>query len=154
MAKGNKTKGNNQRLHKQVKRIQFVAIISFVLALVATFLMHMTVESLLSHTEGNSLAGPLCSSSSSAIRAFPSLPPAFPLSRQWHALFAFKSPGHQPYGPRHYSEHSLLPRKMGRRGGDRLYIDSLPEDGEGHRHAEEKRILLKFYRPHHRMVSI
>ncbi|KXB64895.1 hypothetical protein HMPREF1863_01814 [Aedoeadaptatus coxii] len=57
MAKGNKTKGNNQRLHKQVKRIQFVALISFVLALVATFLMHMTVESLLSHTEGNSLAG-------------------------------------------------------------------------------------------------
>ncbi len=59
MAKGNKTKGNNQRLHKQVKRIQFVALISFVLALVATFLMHMTVESLLSHTEGNSLAGAL-----------------------------------------------------------------------------------------------
>lgn len=78
MAKGNKTKGNNQRLHKQVKRIQFVALISFVLALVATFLMHMTVESLLSHTEGNSLAGPLCSSSSSAIRAFPSLSPCLP----------------------------------------------------------------------------
>lgn len=29
------------------------------MALVATFLMHMTVESLLSHTEGNSLAGAL-----------------------------------------------------------------------------------------------
>lgn len=59
MAKGNKTKGNNQRLNKQVKRIQFVALISFVVAFAATFLMHMTVESLLSHTEGNSLAGAL-----------------------------------------------------------------------------------------------
>ena len=154
MAKGNKTKGNNQRLHKQVKRIQFVALISFVLALVATFLMHMTVESLLSYTEGNSLAGALMlllfgNKSLSIVTPF-----AFSLSRQRHALFAFKSPGHQLYGPRHYSEHSLLPRKMGRLGGDRLYIASLPEDGEGHRHAEEKRILLKFYRPHHRMVSI
>lgn len=62
MAKRKETKGNNQRLHKQVKRIQIVALISFAVALVAIFLMtkeHMTVESLLSHTKGNSLAGTL-----------------------------------------------------------------------------------------------
>lgn len=62
MAKGNETKGNNQRLRKQVKRIQIVALISFAVALVAIFLMtkeHMTVESLLSHTKGNSLGGTL-----------------------------------------------------------------------------------------------
>ena len=62
MAKGNETKGNNQLLHKQVKRIQIVALISFAVALVAIFLMtkeHMTVESLLSHTKGNSLGGTL-----------------------------------------------------------------------------------------------
>lgn len=62
MAKGNETKGNNQRLRKQVKRIQIVALISFAVALVAILLMtkeHMTVESLLSHTKGNSLGGTL-----------------------------------------------------------------------------------------------
>ena len=62
MVKGKEIKGKNQRLHKQVKRIQIVALISFAVALVAIFLMtkeHMTVESLLSHTKGNSLAGTL-----------------------------------------------------------------------------------------------
>lgn len=62
MAKGNRKSGSSQKLHKQIKRIQIVALISFAVGLVAIFLMtkeHVTVESLLSHTKGNSLGGTL-----------------------------------------------------------------------------------------------
>ena len=55
MAKENIKNKDTGALHKQMKKIQIVAIISFVVALVAIFLMtkeHMTVESLLSHTKG------------------------------------------------------------------------------------------------------
>ena len=62
MAKENIKNKDTGALHKQMKKIQIVAIISFVVALVAIFLMtkeHMTVESLLSHTKGNSLTATL-----------------------------------------------------------------------------------------------
>ena len=62
MAKENIKNKDTGALHKQMKKIQIVAIISFVVAIVAIFLMtkeHMTVESLFSHTKGNSLTATL-----------------------------------------------------------------------------------------------